>query len=73
MPLPMSYTGIANDLEDRIRRGEYPPGSKLPTLQELGTLYGVGYTTIHKAIALLKDRGIVVSSQGRGVYVTEKG
>lgn len=71
MPIPMSATEIADDLADRIRRGEYEPGSRLPTYLELATLYGVGETTITTVVRLLKDRGVVVGAQGRGVFVVD--
>lgn len=71
MPQHLSYRQIADDLADRIRRGEYPLGSKIPTYKELGKLYGVSEATAYRAVSLLADRGLVVGSQGRGVYVAD--
>lgn len=71
MPLPMSASEIADDMTDRIRAGEYPAGSKLPTYGELAVLYGVGLTTLAKVMAILRDRGLVIGSPGRGVYVPD--
>ncbi len=71
-PLPMSASQIADDLADRIRIGDYPPGSRLPTYGELATLYKVGSTTITNVINALKERGLVVGMQGRGVYVVDQ-
>lgn len=71
-PMPMSAAQIADDLADRIRGGEYPPGSRLPTYGELANLYNVGSTTITNVINALKERGLVVGMQGRGVYIVDK-
>jgi GntR family transcriptional regulator len=71
VPLPMSAAQIADDLADRIRAGEYPPGSQMPTYRALMGLYGVGYTTIATVILMLRQRGTVVGVPGRGVFVPE--
>jgi GntR family transcriptional regulator len=31
--------------------------------------YGVAYTTVRHAMALLRERGIIVTVHGRGTYV----
>lgn len=62
---------VAEDLETRIRSGEYPPGSRLPTTRELATLYGVGTTTATKVYFILRMKGLVEGVQGIGVYVRE--
>lgn len=69
-PVPLTYREIANDLAARIACGEYGPGDKLPSYAELAALYGVAVTTAQRAIALLRDRGLVFGIQGRGVYVS---
>jgi GntR family transcriptional regulator len=72
VPIPMSSADIAADLTERIRRGEYPPGSQLPTYASLAALYNVGVTTIAKVMVLLKERQVVVGVQGHGTFVPEK-
>ncbi len=71
MPVvPMSAAQIADDLAARIADGDYgPPGTQLPTYQQLATLYSVGMTTIAKVVLDLKWRGVVVAVQGRGTFV----
>lgn len=71
MPVPMSSRQIADDLTDRIRAGEYEPGAQLPSLRELAELYSVSVSTIQRALELTKDRGLVVTSQGRGMFVAD--
>jgi GntR family transcriptional regulator len=71
MTIPLSYRGIANDLAERIRIGEYPPGSKIPSYRQLATLYSVHISTAQKAVMALEERGVVVGVPGRGVFVRE--
>lgn len=71
MPIPMSSAQIAEDLTDRIERGQYKPGEQLPTYHTLSQLYGVSYATIARVVTLLRERGVVVGVPGRGTYVPE--
>lgn len=68
-PQRLTYRQIADDLEDRIRVGDYPLGTQLPSYRELADLYSVGRATAAHAVALLVDRGVVVGQSGVGVYV----
>jgi len=67
----MSSRGIADDLTNRIRAGDYQPGQKLPALRELADLYSVSVSTIQRALELTRDRGLTVGRAGSGVYVAE--
>jgi GntR family transcriptional regulator len=67
----MSGAQIAQDLTDRIKSGQYPPGTKLESYAELADLYGVSEATIATVIRLLRDRGVVIGLQGKGVFVPE--
>ncbi|MEU7824394.1 winged helix-turn-helix domain-containing protein [Catellatospora sp. NPDC049133] len=71
MPLPMSYLKIAEDLAARIKSGEYQPGQQLPSYNELATLYSVHFSTITRAIGVLRLQGLVIGVPGRGVFVPE--
>lgn len=71
MTVPMSYKKIADDIEQRIRAGEYVVGEKLPSYRLLGELYSVSVSTAARAVGLLHDRGLVEGSLGRGVFVKE--
>lgn len=67
--VPQNYADIADDLAERIARGEYPVGSQLPSYAELGEIYSVHVTTIRSAVRLLRDRGVVYGWPGKGVFV----
>lgn len=68
-----TYREIADDMEERIRLGEYAPGSRLPSHRELATIYSVGVSTVEKAVALLRERGLTESYPGVGLYVARRG
>lgn len=63
------YLQVAEDLRAAITDGEYRPGQRLPSGRELARRYGVAAMTIHHAIGVLREEQMVVSYQGRGVYV----
>lgn len=71
-PIPLSYTDIAADIASRITSGEYEPGAKLPSYSQLADLYSVSFSTAARAVALLRDRGVVVGAPGRGVFVADR-
>lgn len=71
MPIPMTSSEIVADLLERIKLGEYPPGTRLPSYRDLAVLYDVGLTTISMVIRLLRARGAVHGVPGRGVYVAD--
>lgn len=57
-------------LHQRIETGEFRPGERLPTEQQLCTLHGVSRTVVREAVHQLKSRGLLRSRQGSGVYVS---
>jgi GntR family transcriptional regulator len=60
---------LAQLLRDRIRSGELPPGARVPSIDSLRQEYGLAYTTVQKAIAALKDEGLITTSP-MGSFVT---
>ena len=67
----MSSAQIADDLTARIKSGEYPPGSQLPTIAALADLYNVSDATISRVMIVLRTAGTVVGVPGRGTFVPE--
>ena len=59
---------VAADIEADIDSGTVPPDTRLPTEIELSEQYGVSRVTVRRAIAVLRDRGKVVTVHGRGTY-----
>ncbi len=62
---------IADDLRARIAAGEYRPGDKLPSQNDLASRYEVAKMTAYQAITQLRDQGLVYTRHGSGVYVAE--
>lgn len=56
MPRHLTYAQIADDLVDRIARGEYPPGTRLPSYTQLAELYDVSSTASQGAASFRKTR-----------------
>lgn len=69
MPMPWLYQQIADDLRQAIERGDYPPGTDLPTRKQMAEQYGTTTTTIENAIVLLRDDGYVQAARGHGTRV----
>ena len=63
------YLQIADALRTSIRTGEHGPGSQLPTIDDLAIQFGVARNTVRSALRELTDDGLVVSRQGKGVFV----
>src|SRR5437588_8668541 len=64
------YQRIADDIRDKIARGELAPGDKLDSIRDLASRYNTAPMTIQRAIALLREAGLVASSQGHGNFIT---
>lgn len=62
---------VAESLSEGIRSGRLGPGTRLPTEAELCAEYGVSRTVVREAVARLRSEGLVVSEQGRGMFVGE--
>jgi len=63
---------IANDLRDRINRGDIAPSEALPSESELADKYRVTHSTVRRALVELRIEGLVMPEQGRGVRVLER-
>jgi DNA-binding GntR family transcriptional regulator len=63
------YVQLADDLADRIGRGEFPTGSRLPSEADLAESYGVAKMTVRRALEVLRERGMVRTLHGRGSVV----
>jgi DNA-binding GntR family transcriptional regulator len=67
------YQQIASQLRDKIATGEI--AGQLPPLWKLMDMIDPrpGYNTVRKAVAILKDEGLVTTAPGRGTFVKREG
>src|SRR6201990_2294909 len=67
-----SLTGeLVVPLTDDITGAKIPPGSRLPTEQEMIAATGVSRTVVREAVAALRADGLVVTRQGVGAFVAD--
>lgn len=65
------FKQIADSICDRILQGEYPPGSKIMSVRELGATLQVNINTVMRAIEYLQQRDIVYIKRGIGNFVSD--
>jgi GntR family transcriptional regulator len=68
-PIPR-YLQLAELFRQRIARGVWPRGHKLPSLEVLVGEFHVARVTVRQAMELLAREGLVSPQQGRGTFVT---
>ena len=59
------YHQLKSLLVEKIRRGELPDGSFLPSEDELAALHQVSRTTVRAALRELRDETVIVTRQGQ--------
>ncbi|MEZ3180757.1 GntR family transcriptional regulator [Streptomyces pimonensis] len=60
---------IAADIRKLIMSGDWEPGRKVPTNEELRTRYETSNVTIQRALQILKDERFLEGQTGVGVFV----
>lgn len=67
------YRQIAAWLRARIEAGEFRPGEDpLPSEKDLQEFFEVSRDTARRAVAVLREEGLVVTVPQRGTYVRER-
>lgn len=66
------YTQLITRLKRAIIAGEYPPGSKLPSVRELAQEAGINPNTAQRALAELERDGLIYTQRTSGKFVTEE-
>jgi GntR family transcriptional regulator len=62
-----SYIQVANLIATKIEVGEIT--HRLPAERALAEEYEVAYQTVRHAMKVLRDRGLIITRQGRGTFV----
>jgi DNA-binding FadR family transcriptional regulator len=63
------YEQIAEQIKQRILRGELRTGDRLPTENELAEQFGASRTAIREAMKTLAQQGLIDTRPGRGAMV----
>jgi GntR family transcriptional regulator, transcriptional repressor for pyruvate dehydrogenase complex len=70
---PIARQSLADGLAERVRTliqtGDFKPGDRLPSINEMARRFGVGHPTLREALKKLETLGIVTIRHGSGVYV----
>ncbi|MEW2353138.1 winged helix-turn-helix domain-containing protein [Spirillospora sp. NPDC029432] len=61
---------IADELRQDIASGRYAVGETLPSIAKLGERFGAAGATVERALAVLREEGIIMSRQGIPSVVT---
>jgi len=65
-----AYSQVADHLEARIRSGDLAPGARLPGERDLAAEYQVALGTARKAVAILREKGLVVTAPSKGTFIS---
>ena len=65
------FHGVARQIADAIRGGDYPRGSELPSEHELMQAFSVGRPAVREALLVLEAQGLVVIHHGRRARVAD--
>ena len=72
------YRRVMDDIRARIARGEWPPGERLPTTEELVEYYqhafkldSLSRQPVRRAVEALIESRELRGQQGKGVYVSD--
>ncbi|WP_419320061.1 PLP-dependent aminotransferase family protein [Caulobacter sp. ErkDOM-E] len=63
------YQRLAQALEAAIADGELQAGDQIPAQREVARLVGVDFTTVTRAYAIARERGLIEGTAGRGTFV----
>jgi GntR family transcriptional regulator len=60
---------IAAQIRAQIRRGDWAPGERLPSIPTIAATYGVAKQTVQRTIDQLRLEGVLITKPGSGTFV----
>ena len=63
------YSRVSSIIQNKILSGQYEPGDKLPTEDELVEYFGVSKITVRNALSLLEIDRLIIRVRGKGTFV----
>jgi DNA-binding LacI/PurR family transcriptional regulator len=67
----LKYAMLTDVLRKRIRAGEWRPGAQIPPQSVLMKDCSASYATVARALADLRNEGLIESYRGKGTFVSE--
>jgi DNA-binding GntR family transcriptional regulator len=67
------WSQIVDVIRERIADGTYPPDTRVPSLLQITTEFGVASATAQKALRALREAGDTYTVQGLGSFVAQPG
>lgn len=64
-----AYRRIAAALEAAVAEGELQAGDQIPAQREVARIVGIDFTTVTRAYALARERGLIEGTTGRGTFI----
>ena len=61
---------LVNEISNRIIKGEYAPGMKLPSVRDFAAQASVNPNTMQRALSALETGGLIFSERTAGRFVT---
>jgi DNA-binding GntR family transcriptional regulator len=66
-----AYRQLAGVLRDRIRSGVLAVGQRMPSEKDLHDEFGLARETVRRALAILRNEGLIEVRHGHGTFVIE--
>jgi DNA-binding GntR family transcriptional regulator len=66
-----AYRQLATVLRGRFHNAELPLGRRLPSEKDLHDEFGLARETIRRALAVLRQEGLIEVRRGHGTFVVE--
>ena len=63
---------LISSVVNNVQSGVYPPGMRMPSLNEMTEILGISKETIYKSYARLCNQGVLVSKRGKGYFISDK-
>ena len=69
-PIPLYYS-LKNIIKNEIDNGNYPPGSMIPTENEISNIFKISRTTVRQAILELVQEGKLYRIRSKGTFIAK--
>ncbi|MFC8143786.1 GntR family transcriptional regulator [Streptomyces paradoxus] len=63
---------VAEVVRGRIADGTYPPRTRVPSVVQLTSEFGIANATAHKVLRALREEGLTYTEPGLGSFVAEQ-